>query len=110
MLGLAAVAPYGVLVSSKTGKLVCVNEQTSVPNIYAVGDVVDGAPELTPVAIMAGKLLARRLFAASNQYMVYKDIATAVFTPLEIGTVGLSEDEAIAKYSRSHSSKFTFLL
>ena len=30
--------------------------------------------------------------------MVYKDIATAVFTPLEIGTVGLSEDEAIAKY------------
>ena len=37
-------------------------EQTSVPNIYAVGDILEGKPELTPVAIQAGRLLARRLY------------------------------------------------
>ena len=37
------------------GKLLCVNEQTTVPNVYAVGDVLTGRPELTPVAIQAGK-------------------------------------------------------
>ena len=57
----------GAQVNPKTGKLVCVNEQTSIPYIYAIGDVVDGAPELTPVAIQAGQYLARRLFNGSNQ-------------------------------------------
>lgn len=41
-------------------------EQTSVPYVYAIGDVLEGKPELTPVAIQAGKLLARRLFGGSN--------------------------------------------
>lgn len=57
----------GVKMNPKSGKIECVNEQTSVPHIYAIGDVVHGAPELTPVAIMAGRLLARRLFDNSNQ-------------------------------------------
>lgn len=65
---------------------------------YVVGDVVDGTPELTPSAIMAGRLLAKRLFGSSDQMMNYKLIATTIFTPLEMGTVGLSEEEAIAKY------------
>jgi len=82
----------------KSGKLVCINEQTTVPHIYAIGDVVHGTPELTPVAIMAGRLLARRLWAGSNDLMVYKDIATTVFTPLEFGTVGYSEEDAKAKF------------
>lgn len=38
------------------------NEQSNVPNIYAIGDILDGKLELTPVAIEAGKLLARRLY------------------------------------------------
>ena len=42
------------------------NDKTAADNIYAVGDVLDGKPELTPVAIQAGKLLARRLFAGSK--------------------------------------------
>ena len=42
------------------------NDKTTADNIYAVGDVLDGKPELTPVAIQAGKLLARRLFAGSK--------------------------------------------
>ena len=72
-----------------------------MPHIYAIGDVVDGAPELTPVAIMAGKLLAKRLFTGSRSLMAYKNIATAVFTPLEIGSVGLTEEEANTKYGSS---------
>ena len=37
-------------------------EQTNVDNIYAIGDILEGKPELTPVAIQAGRLLARRLY------------------------------------------------
>lgn len=108
------------LTVSKGGKLVCSNEQTSVPHVYAVGDIVDGAPELTPVAIKAGKLLARRLFDKdrSAELMDYKRIATTVFTPLELGTIGLTEEEAIAQsgeeaieiYSRSfHPLEWTIV-
>ena len=39
------------------------DESTSCPYIYAIGDVIEGRPELTPVAIQAGRLLTRRLFA-----------------------------------------------
>lgn len=42
--------------------LVDARDTTSVPHIYAIGDVAEGRPELTPTAIMAGKLLAQRLF------------------------------------------------
>ncbi len=41
-------------------------EQTSVENVYAVGDVLEGRPELTPVAIQAGRLLAHRLYGGSS--------------------------------------------
>jgi thioredoxin reductase (NADPH) len=54
------VAGIGLAVDASTGKLLCAHEQTSVPHVYAVGDVVEGKPELTPVAIQAGVLLARR--------------------------------------------------
>lgn len=42
------------------------DESTTCPYVYAVGDVIDGKPELTPVAIQAGKLLAKRLFGGAN--------------------------------------------
>lgn len=41
-------------------------EQTNVPYVYAIGDILEGKLELTPVAIQAGKLLARRLFGGSS--------------------------------------------
>lgn len=88
----------GITADPSNGKLKCANEQTSVSHIYAVGDVVQDAPELTPSAILAGKLLARRLFGNSDQLMDYQNIATTVFTPLELGTVGLTEEAAIEKY------------
>lgn len=42
-------------------------DKTNVDNIYGIGDLADGKPELTPVAIQAGKLLARRLFAGGRK-------------------------------------------
>lgn len=47
------------------------NEQTNVPHIYAIGDILEGKPELTPVAIEAGLLLARRLYAKSDLQVIY---------------------------------------
>jgi len=50
----------------RTGKIPTVYEQTNVPHIYAIGDVLKGKEELTPVAIQAGKLLARRLYGTGK--------------------------------------------
>lgn len=88
----------GVKIANDGDKLDANNEQTNVPNIYAVGDVLYKKPELTPVAIQAGKLLARRLFGANNELMDYDNVATTVFTPLEYGCVGLSEEVAAERY------------
>ncbi|KAM9621664.1 thioredoxin reductase 2, mitochondrial isoform 2-T3 [Trichechus inunguis] len=77
-------------------------EATSVPHIYAIGDVAEGRPELTPTAIMAGKLLAQRLFGQSLDLMEYDNVPTTVFTPLEYGCVGLSEEEAVARHGQEH--------
>jgi hypothetical protein len=56
-----------LLCSFSSGKIICAdqNDQTNVNNIYAIGDVVQGMLELTPVAIQAGILLAR-----SDQYLI----------------------------------------
>lgn len=51
--------------------------------------------ELTPVAIKAGELLARRLFAGSQVRMDYHLVPTTVFTPFEYGACGMSEETAI---------------
>lgn len=88
----------GVQVNSATGKIVAVNEQTNVPHIFAIGDVLDQRQELTPVAIKAGVLLARRLFAGSKVTMDYNLVPTTVFTPLEYGCIGLAEELAEATY------------
>ncbi|CAL1683937.1 unnamed protein product [Lasius platythorax] len=85
----------GLKLVSETGKIEATNEQTNVPNIYAVGDVLHKRPQLTPVAVHAGKLLARRLFGNSTETMDYTNIPTTLFSPLEYGCVGLSEETAI---------------
>lgn len=89
-LGLAEAG----VTTNRSGKIVCTEEQTSVPHVFAIGDVVAGKPELTPVAIQAGRALARRLFAGSTVGFDYRCVATTVFTPLEYGTIGLSEEAA----------------
>ena len=85
-------------------------ERTSTPHIYAIGDIIKGGLELTPVAIKAGQLLADRLFAKGEQTLDYKTVPTTVFTPLEYGCVGLSEDDAIERYGEKEISVFhTFM-
>jgi thioredoxin/glutathione reductase (selenoprotein) len=88
----------GVGTSPKTGKVLGKNEQSSCPNIYAVGDVLEGSQELTPVAIQAGIYLARRLFGGMTEPMDYEKVCTTVFTPIEYSTVGISEDDAIERF------------
>jgi pyruvate/2-oxoglutarate dehydrogenase complex dihydrolipoamide dehydrogenase (E3) component len=81
---------------AKNGKIIAgEDDKTSVENIYAIGDVAEGRLELTPTAIMAGKLLALRLFAKSTILMNYRYVPTTVFTPLEYGCCGYSEEAAI---------------
>ncbi|CEM05884.1 unnamed protein product [Vitrella brassicaformis CCMP3155] len=71
---------------------------TNVPGVYAVGDVI-GNVELTPTAIAAGRRLADRLFNGMPGARAYYDnVPTVIFSHPPIGTVGLSEEEAKAKY------------
>jgi glutathione reductase (NADPH) len=68
--------------------------QTSEPSIFALGDVI-GRVQLTPVALAEGMAVARRLFKPEQYRPVdYKMIPTAVFSLPNIGTVGLTEEEA----------------
>lgn len=75
-------------------------EQTSVPHIYALGDVLQGKHELTPVAIQAGRLLAQRLFGGGMRHCNYINVSTTVFTPLEYGSIGLAEENAELIYGK----------
>ena len=87
----------GVKLSEQGKILVDDFEKTSIDSIYAVGDVAENRPELTPVAIKAGKLLARRLFGNEKKLMDYKLVPTTVFTPIEHGAIGYTEADAIRK-------------
>jgi glutathione reductase (NADPH) len=73
-------------------------QNTNIPGVYAIGDVT-GRAQLTPVAIAAGRRLSDRLFnGETDRRLDYNSIATVVFTHPPIGTVGLTESEARAKY------------
>ncbi|PWY55244.1 glutathione-disulfide reductase [Legionella qingyii] len=75
-------------------------QNTSTQGIYALGDVTN-APALTPVAIAAGRRLADRLFGKQPEACLnYENISTVIFSHPPIGTVGLSEQEAIEQYGK----------
>ena len=92
------LAAAGVEFNAKNGKIPCVNEQSNVENIYAIGDVLDTRQELTPVAIKAGVRLMRRIYGNGKDTMNYDLVPTTVFTPLEYGTIGMSEELAVETY------------
>ncbi|MET3558376.1 glutathione reductase (NADPH) [Streptococcus rupicaprae] len=82
-------------------------QNTVVPHIYALGDVT-GEKELTPVAIKAGRTLAERLFNGQAQAkMDYDNIPTVVFSHPAIGTVGLTEPQAVAQYGQEAVKSYT---
>ena len=69
--------------------------QTATPSVLAIGDVI-GRVQLTPVALAEGMAVARRLFKPEEyRPLDYRMIPTAVFSLPNIGTVGLSEEQAI---------------
>jgi len=115
----------GVLQDAKTQRIVT-NEysETSAEGVYAVGDVT-GPIELTPVAIAAGRRLADRLFGATEESGLttglvptstkasFDNVPTVVFSHPPIGTIGMTESQAIGKYGREnikiYQSKFANL-
>ncbi|XP_067004127.2 thioredoxin reductase 1, cytoplasmic-like [Anabrus simplex] len=99
-LGLEIV---GVKLNSDNGRIICNDkDQTSCPYIYAIGDVANNRPQLTPVAIHAGKFLSRRLFGKCKVLTDYINVPSTVFTPIEYGFVGLAEEVAIEVYGKNN--------
>ncbi len=86
-------------------------QATNVAGIYAIGDVI-GKLDLTPVAIAAGRRLADRLFGGmKDRKLDYENIATVLFTHPPIGTIGLSEHEAVQAHGadnvKVYETRFT---
>ena len=87
-------------------------QNTNVEGIYAVGDIIEGGIELTPVAVAAGRRLSERLFNNKpNEHLDYSLVPTVVFSHPPIGTVGLTEPQAIEQYGEAnvkvYKSSFT---
>lgn len=93
-LGLDAA---GVALDERGAIKVDARYRTNVPSIYALGDVTDRV-QLTPVAIAEAMVLAGNLYKGEDRTLDYADIPTAVFSQPPIGTVGLTEGEARARY------------
>jgi glutathione reductase (NADPH) len=92
-------------------KFIVVDElqNTSVDNIFAVGDVT-GRVELTPMAIAAGRRLADRLFGGFEHAMdktSYEFVPTVVFSHPTIGTCGLTQKKAEEKYGKDNIKIYT---
>lgn len=94
-LGLSSVA----VAQDQSGAIV-VDEysRTSVPNIWAVGDVTNRM-NLTPVAIAEGQAFAETEFNGNPQKPDYDNVPTAVFSQPSLGTVGLTEEAARGRYA-----------
>jgi glutathione reductase (NADPH) len=98
----------GIAINPKNGGI-AVDEwsKTSVPNIYAIGDVTHRI-NLTPVAIREGHAFADTVFGKRQIKVDHATIPTAVFSQPEVGTVGLTEAEARAQFSHVDIYKTDF--
>ncbi len=98
-VGALALDSAGVLRSADGFIVTDAFQNTNVAGVYAIGDVT-GRAALTPVAIAAGRRLSDRLFGGKpERHLDYQMIPSVVFTHPPIGSVGLSETEARAKYA-----------
>lgn len=87
-------------------------QNTTVEGIYAVGDIIENGLPLTPVAVAAGRRLSERLFNNKpNEHLIYELVPTVVFSHPPIGTVGISEAEAMKQFGENavkvYQSNFT---
>ncbi|WP_410472618.1 glutathione-disulfide reductase [Faucicola mancuniensis] len=101
----------GVAVNDKGYIKVDKFQNTNVPNIYAVGDIIENGVQLTPVAVASGRRLSERLFNNKpNEHLDYNLIPTVVFSHPPIGTIGLTEEQARAEFGENvkiYQSSFT---
>jgi glutathione reductase (NADPH) len=98
----------GVAINAKNGGIAVDSfSRTSVPNIYAIGDVTHRV-NLTPVAIREGHAFADTVFGKRQVQVDHVDIPTAVFCQPEVGTVGLTQAQARAQFSHVDVYKATF--
>ncbi|WP_405598764.1 MULTISPECIES: glutathione-disulfide reductase [unclassified Pseudoalteromonas] len=99
------VAAAGVEVNSSGFVKVDEYQNTTAENVYAVGDIIENGIELTPVAVKAGRTLSERLFnkeLPDDLKMDYSLVPTVVFSHPPIGTIGLTEQEAISQYGEEN--------
>lgn len=85
-------------------------QNTSVDGIYAVGDIIQNAVPLTPVAVAAGRRLSERLFNNKpDEHLDYQLIPTVVFSHPPLGTIGLTEAQARDQFDKVkvYTSNFT---
>jgi len=101
------LAEAGVVLDKVGGVVVNAFGQSSIPSIHAVGDVTNRIA-LTPVAIREGAALANTLFGPSPVSADLTTVPSAVFSQPPVGTVGLTEAQALAQYGEIdiYSSKF----
>jgi glutathione reductase (NADPH) len=98
----------GVELDARTGGIkVDAYSRTSVPNIYAVGDVTHRL-NLTPVAIREGHAFADTVFGNRPTRVDHNDVPTAVFSQPEVGTIGLTEEQARARLAKVDVYKAVF--
>lgn len=89
-LGLEAL---GIVVNARGAVWVDADSRTSVPGVWAIGDVTDRV-NLTPVAIAEGRAFADTEFGAQARRIDHRTVASAVFTDPPVATVGLTEADA----------------
>lgn len=83
-------------------------QNTSAKGVYCVGDCMANGKALTPVAIKAGRLLSERLFnGRPDAKMNFSLIPTVVFSHPPIGTMGMTESEAVAHYGKNNIKVYT---
>jgi glutathione reductase (NADPH) len=87
----------GVKLEANGAVVVDEHFQSSVASIHAIGDVIHRF-QLTPVALAEGMVIVDRLFGGGERKMSYSNIATAIFSNPNVGTVGLSEAQARRDY------------
>src|SRR5436190_2591051 len=97
----------GVRCTPNRGIAVDPLSQTSVPHIYAIGDVTNRV-NLTPVAIREGHAFADTMFGDKPTAVDHTNVPTAVFSEPEVGTVGLTEAQACERLAKVDVYKTSF--
>ena len=100
----------GVALGARGEVVVDAHYRSSVPSIFAIGDVTDRL-QLTPVALAEARVVVDRLFGGGERRLDYEFVPTTVFTHPSLGTVGLTEAQAHERFRavRSYVSAFRSL-